>query len=91
MRIGLAANPHKPLAVSLARRAVELIADRAEVVLTSETRDALGGGSEGVPLETLDAEALLVLGGDGTILYTLARTRVPILPINAGTVGFLAE
>ncbi|MCI4358383.1 MAG: NAD(+)/NADH kinase [Thermoplasmata archaeon] len=77
--------------MTLARRAIDLIGSRAEIVLTAETRAALGTVGPSVPLEELDADALVVLGGDGTILYTLQRSRIPILPINAGTVGFLAE
>lgn len=41
-----------------------------------------------------DAEAVLVLGGDGTLLRAadLARSaRVPLLGVNLGHVGFLAE
>jgi NAD+ kinase len=37
------------------------------------------------------AEVLVAIGGDGTFLYTLRRSQVPLLPINAGTVGVLAE
>ncbi|HEV2519016.1 MAG TPA: NAD(+)/NADH kinase [Thermoplasmata archaeon] len=91
MRIGIVANPNKPLAVTLARRAIALVGSRAEVVLTRETREAIGGSGPAIALEEIEADALIVLGGDGTILYTLQRTRVPILPVNAGTVGFLAE
>lgn len=43
---------------------------------------------------TKGIDLLLVLGGDGTILRTvreLPDLRVPILSINRGTVGFLAE
>ena len=41
-----------------------------------------------------DFEAAIVLGGDGTILRAsrvLSRKEIPILGINLGTVGFLAE
>ena len=41
-----------------------------------------------------DADCVMVLGGDGTIIQAareLAETGVPILGVNLGTVGFLAE
>ena len=41
-----------------------------------------------------DAACVMVLGGDGTIIQAareLAATGVPILGVNLGTVGFLAE
>jgi NAD+ kinase len=48
----------------------------------------------GTPDCARDAEAVLVLGGDGTLLRAadLARpARVPLLGVNLGHVGFLAE
>ncbi len=90
MRIGFAANPGKPAGVRLARRAVDRIGGRAEVVLTDEIAKALGQAG-GVPLEELEADVLVAFGGDGTFLYTLRRTGVPLLPVHTGTVGFLAE
>ena len=91
MRIGISANPHKPLAVDLARRAAERLKSDAEVVLTDETARLVDLGLAHAPLPELTAEVLLAIGGDGTFLYTLQRSSVPLLPINAGTVGFLAE
>ena len=41
-----------------------------------------------------DADCVMVLGGDGTIIQAareLAETGAPILGVNLGTVGFLAE
>lgn len=45
-------------------------------------------------LETADPELIMVLGGDGTILRAAGmyhETAVPIMGINLGHVGFLAE
>lgn len=44
--------------------------------------------------ELKDAEALICFGGDGTILHaskTASRFGIPILGVNIGTVGFMAE
>ncbi|AAS96364.1 NAD(+)/NADH kinase [Nitratidesulfovibrio vulgaris] len=56
----------------------------------------LEGPGEALPLRQLAADAglVLVLGGDGTMLGVarrLAGTGVPLLGINLGRVGFLAE
>ena len=94
MKIGLSANPTKPLAVELARRAIDRLEGRADLVLATETRAAIGNGARKLaegPLEQMAADAVVSIGGDGTFLWTLQRTTLPVLPINAGTVGFLAE
>lgn len=92
MRIGVHANPHKAKALDLARHLVSLVGSRAEVVASAETAELvpeLAVGAE--PLARLRADVLVALGGDGTFLYALQRTAAPLLPVNAGTVGFLAE
>jgi len=91
VKIGIAAHPHKPLALALARRALERLAGQAEVLIGAETQAALGLPAPGVPLEEQSADVVLSIGGDGTFLWTLQRVEAPLLPINAGTVGFLAE
>lgn len=61
---------------------------RAESTLRSLGVEPVGAEFDG------DVELVLVLGGDGTILYAseIARDRdVPLLGINTGHVGFLAE
>ena len=90
MKIGLTANPRKPAAMELAREAVGLIGDRAELVLSDETA-AVAPSVAHAPLDEIDPEVLIAIGGDGTFLYALRRSDAPLLPINAGTVGVLAE
>lgn len=90
MKLGLMANPGKPAALDLARRAVERIQDRAELCLTEELT-SLAPDRPHAPLEQMRPDVLVAIGGDGTFLYALRRSSAPLLPINAGTVGVLAE
>ena len=41
-----------------------------------------------------DADLAIVLGGDGTVLYScrlFAEKPIPVLGVNLGTIGFMAE
>ena len=61
-----------------------------EVIPVHSWEERIGGLS---PLDP-DRDCLLVLGGDGTVLDAAARLReiqIPILGINMGTLGYLAE
>ena len=50
-------------------------------------------GEDGYSIEEIGKEAdkIVVIGGDGTILLTLQHTTKPIFSINTGRIGFLAE
>ncbi len=90
MKVGVTANPQKPTAQVLAHRVIERIGDRAEVVVSDEAPE-VAPKLPHAPLDRLSADVLIAIGGDGTFLYALRRSAVPLLPINAGTVGVLAE
>jgi len=50
-------------------------------------------GVEGESLREADADLAVVIGGDGSVLYTVQglKGQIPVLGINWGEVGFLAE
>ncbi len=90
MKLGLHANPNKPGALELAGEVVRTVGDRAETILSDEI-PSVAPERPHVPLGQLEAPVLVAIGGDGTFLHALRRTAVPLLPLNAGTLGVLSE
>jgi NAD+ kinase len=90
LKLGLMANPRKPNALKFARLAVDQIGSRAELVVSDEAPQ-VGPALPHLPLDDMRPDVLVAIGGDGTFLYALGRNPAPLLPINAGTVGVLAE
>lgn len=70
------------------RELVEYLRSQAGVQIAAHVE------SETEPLENIDADLVLVLGGDGAILracHQLGRHQRPILGVNLGRLGFLAD
>lgn len=87
--VGITANPFNERALNYARLIYDRLKDRVDLSVARDTAGALG--LPGVHIEELKVDVLLALGGDGSLLYVLHRTDCPVLGINTGTVGFLAE
>jgi NAD+ kinase len=70
---------------------LESIEERVEVVFDEATAHKLQ--KYGTKIEEMDVDLLICIGGDGTILRTLhaLKSPMPILGINTGAIGFLAE
>ena len=102
-RFGLVANPEKTRTAALVRRAATLLLGRGlEVRMDPDTARmagvarATGGCRQSASLEAMasQVDAVLVFGGDGTMLRVarvLAGARVAILGVNVGHLGFLTS
>jgi NAD+ kinase len=100
MLIGVIGNTDKPetangvraLCAILGRRGIPFLIDEALAIPFPE----IGVLGELVPAETIRdrCEVVIAFGGDGTMLSTsrlLAGSGVPLLGVNLGKLGFLAE
>jgi NAD+ kinase len=95
----LVAHTGRPAAVRSARSVVQRLsaADMQVRVLGPEAADLGCSAGSAVPVSAeaaRDAEMVLVVGGDGTLLRAAELARpagVPLLGVNLGHVGFLAE
>ena len=89
MKIGVLANPKLRDVDDVVRELWETLDGKAEVTMDRDLGKMLG--IKGKPLEEMDIDVLITIGGDGTILYALQRCNHVIAGINAGQLGFLTE
>ncbi len=91
MRIGIVSRCDLDDAVKLAADIVHHLNGRATVICDECTGRKLG--CHGVALSEMNADVIVSIGGDGTILRILQDLKhpIPIIGINVGKVGFLAD
>lgn len=95
--VAIISKPNKPELTELVPRVVEWLERRGfEAVLDHVSAGYCGGVRQASRdhLHNLKPEFAIVLGGDGTLLAAaraLAHSQVPLLAVNLGSLGFLAE
>lgn len=86
------ANPDKDVRLELSNSILKYLRDKdKEAMIVSDTFD-----EDTVPLSLceFDFQAVIVLGGDGTMLRAarfVGEHEIPLLGINLGTLGFMTE
>jgi NAD+ kinase len=103
MTFGIMGNIRKPMLYSVAKELIGYLTKRKiEFVLSEELasvltkKNEIAGGVRIYPLKKLadHCDIIIALGGDGTMLTAarnVGRRSTPILGINLGKLGFLAE
>ena len=100
-RVILCPNPSKDAGLETSREAKRILTQAGfDVFVSPELLDGqTDDWPEDLPISDLEeviegASLVVSLGGDGTIMHTARRMmgyEIPILGVNLGTVGFLAE
>ena len=89
----LVINPGRPEAIAAAKTLVSILSNADFLLFTSSPVEVPGLSK--VAIDQLpESEVVIVLGGDGTILRGAEISRVqgvPLLGVNLGHVGFMAE
>lgn len=85
---GIDVNINIPGAMDYAKRVIAALGNCKYIL-----DEAIAGllGVEGCPTADMDVDVMIAIGGDGTILRTLMKNDAPLIGVNAGGVGFLAE
>lgn len=94
-KIAVIPNSSKDLELVNTRRLVEFLHDKSEVYM-EKAYNVFGMNVQYVPSDAIydNADYVIVLGGDGTILQRAAqcaKRKIPVLGINLGKIGFMTE
>ncbi len=95
MNVAIIPNPEKDLDLNVTKELCDYLHGRAALLLEERFMGAVPFARY-CPKETLfsSADFAIVLGGDGTLLHAAkdaSRFRLPIMGINLGHLGFLAQ
>lgn len=95
MKAGLVSRTDKPEALQIAREILDYLRSKeVQVSLETDTALVLEMPGKKSDLGDINADFMVVLGGDGTILRTamqMYESETPILGVNMGSRGFLTE
>lgn len=93
--VGICLKPGQPQAAETVRALLKWLVDRGlEVRVDQESAKFSDLPGEDLRVIAQEADLLISLGGDGTLLYVAraaGERRVSILGVNLGTLGFLTE
>lgn len=89
MKIGIVSRFDIQEALDLTKEILNKLPDEDIILAPGAAREL---GKEGTPVEEMDVDSLVTMGGDGTVLYTLQKLPdTPILGVDMGGRGFLAD
>jgi NAD+ kinase len=93
--VGLICRPDRPGIEPIANQVAKfLLKQKQEVQVDSGSCNVKSNKVQATPIEEMDVDFVVTIGGDGTILYALSKLKdreTPLFCINRGFVGFLTE
>ncbi len=89
MKIGFVIRKDCGRCAKIVKRIVELLPPDWELVFQKEITKYTD--FRGVGIDKIEADIIVTVGGDGTVLWTFQYAKGPILGINMGGLGFLSE
>ena len=93
--VGLVSRLDLKEALELSSKIADYMKEKGlEVLVQQELAEKIGFKGKFLPIEELNVDLVIVVGGDGTILRTclsLPKPEPPLLTVNMGERGFLAE
>jgi NAD+ kinase len=97
-KIGIVTRCDKPDAIAVAKRIIYHLNHKTDIaidiLIDPCTASVLGlEGTQVKDMRKLGVEVVITIGGDGTVLRTIQNIDdpLPVLAINMGTMGFLAD
>jgi NAD+ kinase len=95
LKAGVVSRTDIPDVVPVTKRVVKLLREHdVDVLVETDTSMALNMNEDAFDLSDLDADIIITIGGDGTILRTAMDMKdpsTPLLGVNMGRRGFLSE
>jgi len=93
-RVGLVSRLDGDDALNVATRLYKAMMKKGLKVLPEEQLSQIAKLPKGVPFSKMDADLIVTVGGDGTVLKTsmsIPKPETPILAVNMGRRGYLTE
>ena len=91
MKWGLVVKPNDKRAEEVARKIMKFLEKKGEIYLEKKIAEQVGGKGFSTKELNEEADIVITVGGDGTILFALKEIDKPILAVNSSTMGFLTE
>ncbi len=91
MNWGLVCNPGIKRTVSLAKDVAEFLQDHGNVLIEEAIASEIQQKGSSFKEINKNADIVVTIGGDGTILMAMSEIEKPVFAINSGGIGFLSE
>ncbi len=91
MNWGLVCNPSVKRCVTLAKDVVEFLQQHGNVMVEEAIASEIQHKGSSFKEIDKNADIVVTIGGDGTILMAMSEIEKPVFAINSGGIGFLSE